>query len=252
MERIGWFKVLSFLRLRSRRPPSYARLQAERLRLRTLIVLGGLAVGTAYLGRTLGLRDPIYLTSEVTLLLAILIVTHSVLPYLHRHEQGAAGEERVAEILGGLRSEGYVALHNVDLGWGNIDHVLIGPGGVFTVETKSRIEPIAVRKIHGATLEQARTQQRLLERVLDRPVQPLLVYSHAWVDRPFARRRGVIVLPARLLPKLIASREPILDRLAVRAAHQRLLGARRRRRRRSLRLRELSLFFPPGVNPRSR
>ena len=30
-------------------------------------------------------------------------------------------------------------------------------------------------------------------------VEPLLVFSRAWVDRPLARRKGVRVLPARML-----------------------------------------------------
>lgn len=234
------------------RPPSRAREVAERIRLRTLILLGGLAVGTAYLGRTFGLRDPIYLTSEVTLLLAILIVTHSVLPFIHRQEQGAAGEELVGRLLEDLKRSGYLVFHDVDLGRGNVDHVLIGPGGVFSVETKSHPGPIAVRRIHGAVFEQVRGQQQLLERAVGERVQTLLVYSQAWVDRPFARRRGVVVLPARLLPQYVASRQPVLGEAEVRRFAQRLRRAAGQPRRRRWRLRDRSLFFPPGLHPRAR
>src|SRR5579875_53545 len=237
---------------RRKPPPSHARQTAERLRLRTLLLLGGLAVGTAYLGRTLGLRDPIYLTSEVTLLLAILVVTNSVLPFLHRQEQGAVGEEQVGALLEGLRGRGYQVFHNLDLGRGNIDHLLIGPGGVFAIETKSHPGPISVRRIHGAVFEQVRNQQKRIERVVGEAVQPLLVYSQAWVDRPLARRRGVVVVPARLLDHYIDARKPVLGEAEIARFSTRLQQAATRPRPRRWRLRDRSLFFPAGAHPRAR
>ncbi|MBV8948155.1 MAG: NERD domain-containing protein, partial [Solirubrobacterales bacterium] len=36
-------------------------------------------------------------------------------------------------MLDGLRERGWLALHDVQLGRGNIDHVLIRPAGIFTV-----------------------------------------------------------------------------------------------------------------------
>lgn len=52
---------------------------------------------------------------------------------------GARGEREVAAILADLRA--YRAFHNVvlpGLKIGNIDHVLVGPAGVFAIETKNR------------------------------------------------------------------------------------------------------------------
>lgn len=51
--------------------------------------------------------------------------------------QGAEGEEVVGRILEGLAAEGWHVIHDVSFGRGNIDHVVVGPGGIFTVETKS-------------------------------------------------------------------------------------------------------------------
>jgi len=53
--------------------------------------------------------------------------------------------------------------------------------------------------VHGATLGQAQAQRRAMERVTGLEVEPLIVFSRAWVDRPMARRKGVRVLPARML-----------------------------------------------------
>ncbi|HEY0515760.1 MAG TPA: hypothetical protein VGD00_01455, partial [Solirubrobacteraceae bacterium] len=46
----------------------YARATVRRLRMRTLVWLGVLAVSTALLGRTLGLHSALFIGSEVALL----------------------------------------------------------------------------------------------------------------------------------------------------------------------------------------
>jgi hypothetical protein len=53
------------------------------------------------------------------------------------HWRGAVGEVKASESLDWLRKDGYEVLHDVQCPGFNIDHVLIGPGGV-VVETKSR------------------------------------------------------------------------------------------------------------------
>ncbi len=62
-------------------------------------------------------------------------------------EQGAQGEQAVAGALAGL-PQGWIALH--DLAWpgrpkANIDHVVIGPGGVFVVDAKNWSGGVEVR-----------------------------------------------------------------------------------------------------------
>src|SRR5580700_11456768 len=71
----------------------------RRLRLRTLVALGVLAVATALLGRTFGLRDVRFLGSEVALLAAMFVVLRYVLPLVDRHDRGATGEEQVGSLL---------------------------------------------------------------------------------------------------------------------------------------------------------
>ena len=62
-------------------------------------------------------------------------------------ERGAQGEEAVARALADL-PDGWVALH--DLAWpgrqrANLDHVVVGPGGVFVVDAKNWSGDIEVR-----------------------------------------------------------------------------------------------------------
>ena len=52
---------------------------------------------------------------------------------------GAEGERRTAEVLARLESDGYRVLHDrrIPGSRANIDHVVVGPTGVYVVETKS-------------------------------------------------------------------------------------------------------------------
>jgi len=59
-------------------------------------------------------------------------------------------------------------------------------------------------------LSQAYAQSKQLERLIEHPVSPLLVFSRAYLDRPVSRRRGVVVLPARMLERHLARRNAIL------------------------------------------
>lgn len=52
--------------------------------------------------------------------------------------RGERGELRVAEILDDLRSIGYRPVHDLTRDGFNIDHVVVGPAGVFAIETKFR------------------------------------------------------------------------------------------------------------------
>lgn len=51
------------------------------------------------------------------------------------------GERSVGQFLEGLRGNGYRVLHDIVGDNFNIDHLLIGPKGVFTVETKTMSKP---------------------------------------------------------------------------------------------------------------
>ncbi|HEY3830220.1 MAG TPA: nuclease-related domain-containing protein [Solirubrobacteraceae bacterium] len=209
----------------ARAPGQYTRSIVQRLRMRTLLTLGVLAVATTVMGRRFGWHDPRFLGAEVGLLAAIFVISRYVLPLVDRHDRGAAGEEQVGGMLDGLERDGWHAIHDVSLGRGNVDHILIGPGGVFTVETKSHPGPVHVGRVHGAVLGQAQAQRRAIERVTGEHVEPLLVYSRAWVDRPLSRRKGVRVVPARMLLGYLDRQPQRLEPEAVEGARGRLASA---------------------------
>src|ERR1044071_1750103 len=63
------------------------------------------------------------------------------LPRLHALRQGRDGEKAVGQFLEALRERGYRVFHDVVGSGFNVDHILIGPAGAFTVETKTYSKP---------------------------------------------------------------------------------------------------------------
>jgi hypothetical protein len=50
---------------------------------------------------------------------------------------GEKGERRVSEVLQKIRGRRWITLDDLALGGVNIDHVVVGPGGIFAIETKA-------------------------------------------------------------------------------------------------------------------
>lgn len=208
-----------------RTPGQYARAAVQRLRMRTLVTLGVLAVATALLGRLFGLHSVLFLGAELALLASMFVISRYVLPLVERRDHGARGEEHVGELLEGLTQESWRVVHDATLGRGNVDHIVLGPAGVFTVETKSHAGPVRAGRVHGAMLSQAQAQAKAIEQVTGLRVEPMLVFSRAWVDRPMARRKGVRVVPARMLVGYLSKRPTTLTRAQVDAAYGSLAQA---------------------------
>jgi hypothetical protein len=142
-----------------------------------------------------------------------------VLPLVERRDRGATGEEQVGGLLDPMADAGWRVIHDASLGRGNVDHILIGPPGIFTIETKSHPGPVRVARVHGGTLGQAQAQRRAIERVTGVEVEPLIVFSRAWVDRPMSRRKGVRVMPARMLVRYLDNLHERLSPQEIERAH---------------------------------
>jgi hypothetical protein len=112
-----------------------------------------------------------------------------------RLRRGISGEEAVADALAGLPSS-YWVLHGVSTGHGDVDHVVIGPTGVFALETKawdgkfyrSRGQLYCNGKPAEHVLRQARgaagqVRELLLAAGIDEWVEAAVVASRASVSR---------------------------------------------------------------------
>jgi hypothetical protein len=64
--------------------------------------------------------------------------------HIERWRTGAEGEKATAKALKKL-PRGWELVHDIDIGRGNVDHVVVGPPGVFVLDTKSLSGVVSVR-----------------------------------------------------------------------------------------------------------
>jgi hypothetical protein len=65
-----------------------------------------------------------------------LAVRESPPPWIENYQIGAAGEERTAKTLEPLLKRGWFVVHDLNRITSNLDHVIVGPAGVFVLDTK--------------------------------------------------------------------------------------------------------------------
>ena len=70
-----------------------------------------------------------------------------------RMRLGYEGELVVGQELDQLRHDGFYVYHDFPADTFNIDHIVVGPKGVFAVETKARSKPAAKNRVEDETVE---------------------------------------------------------------------------------------------------
>jgi hypothetical protein len=210
----------------TKRAGGYVRSQTRKLARIGLVLIFVLLVGMLWAWWQYGLTNAAFIPSALFTIGCVALIRAWLLPRVERLGQGATGEEHVGAILEQLVDHGWRVIHDVDLGSrGNIDHVLVGPAGILTVETKSRGGRIAAREVPQEWLKQAYAQAKRIERITQEEVAPLLVFSRAWLDAPAARNRGVVLLPARMLEGHLGRRAAKWDEDHVNKIYARLASA---------------------------
>jgi Nuclease-related domain len=160
---------------------------------------------------------------EVLLIAGLVLIDRYAAPVVERWGRGADGEEHVGRLFEELEADGWLTLHDVDTGYGNIDSVAVGAGGVFTIEVKSHRGRLRSDRMDPAWLSQAYAQSKWVEGIAGRPVTALLVFSRAYlIGRAITRQRGVVVLPARMLAGHLRRRPKLLSPEEARQLHDRL------------------------------
>jgi hypothetical protein len=188
------------------------------------IVVG--AVAALPVGMLLGVPSWMLILLELCAIAVLLSVRQAVERDIGRWRRGAEGEEVVGRILEELPSDDWHVLHDVSFGRGNIDHVVVGIGGAFAVETKSYGGRVSLANLDPKTLGQAYAEKKTLETVTGMPVRPLLVFSRAFVIEPVpTQRRGVTIVPARMLAGFFARQRPTMSPDQAREIHNRLAQA---------------------------
>jgi hypothetical protein len=138
--------------------------------------------------------------------------------------RGAAGERRTARLLGPLERHGWAILHDLGLpgSRANIDHLMIGPGGVFVIDSKQyrgrlQLDPFG-RLWHGRyplapSLQAVSFEADQAAQVLPDPgvvVVPIVAVHGAQVPWGKVVVEGVPVVPARRLPSMLRQLPAVL------------------------------------------
>ncbi len=146
-------------------------------------------------------------------------------------KQARDGEKAVGQFLERLRETGYQVFHDVVGNGFNIDHVLVGPSGVFTVETKTISKPVkgqAKIRYDGETIlvdgfkpdrdpiVQAKAQAGWLRNFIkesagkDVKVRPVVLYP-GWYIEGKSTGREVWVLEPKGLPGFLEHEKAVLE-----------------------------------------
>jgi hypothetical protein len=157
-------------------------------------------------------------------------------PEIRALKQGRDGERVVGQYLERLREKGYQVLHDVMGDGFNIDHVVIGPAGVFTVETKTFSKPASGEpkiEFDGETLRiagyepdrdpivQAKAQASWLRELLSEScgrkfaVRPVVVFPGWYVEQGKGTTRELWVLNPKALPQFLEHEPKLLEQADV-------------------------------------
>jgi hypothetical protein len=186
-------------------------------------VLLGIGVGGGVLGRLLAPRLGL-IVAALAMAAAGSGLWFRPSPDAVAWRRGATGERRTARLLGPLERQGWAVLHDlaVPRSQANIDHLVIGPGGVLVIDSKQyrgrlRLDSSG-RLWHGryplaSTLRTVDFQADQAARVLTDPdvvVVPIVAVHGAQVPWGKVVTNGVPVVAARRLPSMFRALPAVL------------------------------------------
>jgi Nuclease-related domain len=188
-----------------------------------IAVILGIGAGGGGLGRLLSPRLGLIL-GGLAAVAAGWALRFRLSPEAVAWRRGAAGERRTARLLSPLERQGWVVLHDLAVpgSRANIDHLVIGPGGVFVVDSKQyrgrlRLDPSG-RLWHGrfllaSTLQAVSFEADRAALVLPDPgvvVVPIVAVHGAQVPWGKVVMSGVPIVAARRLPSMLRALPVVL------------------------------------------
>jgi hypothetical protein len=138
--------------------------------------------------------------------------------------RGAAGERRTARLLAPLERRGWAVLHDLAIPGtpANLDHLVIGPGGVLVIDSKQyrgrlRLDGYGMvwhgRHLLVSALRKVLWQADQADEVLgvaDVQVAAIIAVHGAAVPGGLLQAEGVTIVPARRVPDLLQALPPML------------------------------------------
>jgi hypothetical protein len=210
------------------------RAKVRRHRIRTILLGGSVVVAAIVLGLLLAplLRTASFLAWSVAASASVwTMAVMSAAPAESgiRHTR-ADGEDRTARALAELEAEGFIVLHDRRKpgSTANIDHVIVGPTGVFVVETTSYSGPLSIqgdevfvggRRRTDMVLE-ARSEAEVVEAILaiagpNLSVTPILCIHRAEMPLLKANVQGIHVVNERGMVRVLRRQANVLGPQAV-------------------------------------
>ncbi len=191
----------------------------------------GLWAWELYKARTHQPPEPYALLCLAIVLTGALVIVFGRLRQQFRNlNRGEQGELTVAAALDELRALGYRIFHDLRREKFNIDHVVVGPGGVFAVETKFRSGEGEIEFRNGEgifvggfpeekdSLKQARGNAKEVNKLIQENcrrfewVTPLVVFVGDWkVKNNWQTTDARVFTPPRLI-KYIGEQQPRLTK----------------------------------------
>jgi hypothetical protein len=213
-------------------------LHRERVRQRRPLVLAvtaiGIIIGVAFMGSQPAVGWIVIIAAVLSAANALFVLPNHITAWA----TGADGEVRTARFLESLRPEGFRVLHDrrIPGSRANIDHIVIGPPGVYVVETKSFAGRLKIRgnevfvasRRKTGMLEEARREALAVQvalapelEALGIPVVPVICVHRASLPWFGAQAGGVRIVSGKDLVKRLRNADLRLEPEAV----QRLAAA---------------------------
>lgn len=203
-------------------------------------LMGIVCVAILFSTKTATLQNPIFANLFLALISGVLVVLAlRTIRQIENVRQGLHGEQIMGEYLQNLIAQGYKVFHDIpgDGKW-NVDHVVVGPAGVFVIETKTRSKKPSRTKqpeyeviVDGQTLrfpyytdkktlEQARMNAAWVDKWLSKATgEPVtaqaIVALPGWMVKQTAPAKDVWVMNVKGVPKYIASCSKQLSESAI-------------------------------------
>lgn len=192
-----------------------------------LAVLGGYALGAAFPIRGFALSWVLIINALLGLLIWLISKwANDRIDLMDRERmswrKGAIGETLVALTLAELPNE-YVVIHDVSKRFGNIDHVVVGPTGVYVVDAKNWTGSVKadgqdelllngkplpkppIKALLGAVMDFQSKLKALTE--VDYFVRGLMVFPNAYVEANYGSTRQIHCLRNERLIEYLQDRE---------------------------------------------
>jgi hypothetical protein len=194
---------------------AYRRRRAEELAAwtRTLAWRAPLVAAAGVLGQVLATRAGLPHAGLVGLAAAVLVgwrLRFRPSEQARTWQRGAHGERQTARRLDRLTRNGFVVFHDLAVPGSpaNVDHMVIGPTGVFVIDSKQWTGSVHQSSDGLAwhnhyrldrTLETVRWETDIISRILGAQAAPLLCVHGAHIHGGGLHAQGVAIVPAHLL-----------------------------------------------------